>query len=295
MSEGFITSEAGRVELDRWYDKFLGQVEPRFASTSQIIETRLGPTHVRSAGPVDAPPIVILHGAMATSAHVLVEAAPLLRDYRVHAVDVVGQSWKSVQVRPSHKDDTYGDWVADVFAGLKLESAILYGVSFGGFVSMKALVAHPHLAKKLVLVVPAGIVNGSAWEGFTEVGWPMLMYRLSPSEARLKKFFLAIFSEWDEDWGHYFADSMKYTKLDLRVPPLFTPEQTAKLKMPTLVIAAEKDLSFPGVKLIERAKELFPHAKTEILEGIRHCPPATEEAREDLAKRVKRFLNSAAS
>ena len=292
MSTGFVASDAARVELDRWYDKFLAQVESRYPTSAQVIETRLGPTQVRSAGPKDAPPIVLIHGAMATSAHVLVEAAPLLRKYRVHAVDVVGQSWKSVERRPSHKDNSYSDWGADVFAGLGLESAILYGVSLGGFVALKGLVAHPQLAKKLVLVVPAGFVNGSAWEGFTQVGWPMMMYKLAPNEARLRKFFLAIFSTWDEDWGHYFADAMKYMKLDLRVPPLFTVEQTAQLTQPTLVIAAEKDLSFPGAKLLERARELFPHAKTDMLEGVRHCPPSTEEAREDLARRVVQFLES---
>ena len=292
MSTGFVASDVARVELDRWYDKFLSQVESRYPTSAQVIETRLGPTQVRSAGPKNAPPIVLLHGAMATSAHVLVEAAPLLRKYRVHAVDVVGQSWKSVERRPSHKDNSYSDWVADVFAGLGLESAILYGVSHGGFVALKGLVAHPRLAKKLVLVVPAGFVNGSAWEGFTQVGWPMMMYKLAPNEARLRKFFLAIFSTWDEDWGHYFADAMKYMKLDLRVPPLFTVEQTAQLTQPTLVIAAEKDLSFPGAKLLERARELFPHAKTDMLLGVRHCPPSTEEAREDLARRVAQFLES---
>lgn len=289
---GFVVSEEGRAALDGWYEKFLASVEAKSSTSARTVETRLGVTHVRSAGPEDGEPIVMFHGAMATSAHVLVEAAPLLERYRVHAVDVVGQSFKSAEVRPSLKDDAYAGWVSDVFDGLGLSSAVVYGISFGGFVALKGVVARPSLAKKLVLLVPAGFVNGSAWDGFTQVGWPMMMYRLSPSEERLKKFFLAIFSTWDEDWGHYFADAMKHMKLDLRVPPLFKETDTAGLKQPTLVIAAERDLSFPGEKLVERARVLFPHAKTEILEGSRHSPPSTDAARVDLAGRVERFLTS---
>ena len=54
--------------------------------------TRFGDTHVLVAGPVDAPSLVVLHGAMGSSAHMLGELAPLLAKFRVYSVQVIGQS-----------------------------------------------------------------------------------------------------------------------------------------------------------------------------------------------------------
>ena len=69
----------------------------------------------------DAPTIVIVHGAMASSAHLLVELAPLLETHRVYAVDVIGQSPKTPHARPSVKNNDYGIWLAEVLDGLGLQ------------------------------------------------------------------------------------------------------------------------------------------------------------------------------
>ena len=96
---------------------------------------------------------------------------------------------------------------------------------------------------------------------------------------------------WDDDWARYLADSMKLMKTDLRVPPLFGPSDVASFDKPVLVIGAEQDASFPGAALVARAKELFPHAETELLPGAKHGPSTTPEARAALADRVSRFID----
>jgi len=287
---GFVRSEAGRAKLEAWYRAFRDRIGVPF--TERDIKTRFGPTHVISAGPEDAPPVILLHGAMATSAHALVECGPLVDSFRVHAVDVIGQSFKGAEIRLSLTDGSYADFVSDIFAGLGISSAHVFGVSAGGFVALQTAKRYPALISKLVLVVPAGVVNGSALKGFVEVGWPMMLYRIFPSEARLRRFFLAIFSNWDEDWAHYLVDAMKHMKVDLRVPPLFSEADLAGFTKPVLVIAAEHDLSFPGVQLLQRAAVLFPHAEKELLAGSRHSPPTTDEGRRGVAAHITRFLKA---
>ncbi len=57
-----------------------------------VVQTSFGATHLLIAGPKDAPPMVMLHGALASSGHVLPELGPLLHTRRVYALDVIGQS-----------------------------------------------------------------------------------------------------------------------------------------------------------------------------------------------------------
>jgi 2-hydroxy-6-oxonona-2,4-dienedioate hydrolase len=287
MSQGFVRGEEARSQLDAWYEQFRARILA--PTSSRVVSTRFGETHMLVAGPESAPPIVLLHGAMASSAHALAEAGPLVQRFRVYAIDVMGQSHKTVEHRCSYDGDDYGAWLADVFGGLALDRAHVVGVSLGGFVALRAQRAHPELFRTLSLVVPAGLVRGSAWVGFRDVGWPMLTYKLFPSEARLRRFFLAIFTNWDEDWARYFVESSKLMKIDLRVPPLLTPEDV-KLQVPVLVIGAERDLSFPGQALVARARELFPDVETHLLEGSRHSPPTTPEGRAQIAELITAFL-----
>ena len=57
-------------------------------------------THVIVSGPKDAPPLVLLHGYMATSAMWSPNIGDFSKDYRVYAIDVMGQPSKSIPAEP---------------------------------------------------------------------------------------------------------------------------------------------------------------------------------------------------
>lgn len=281
-------SEQARALIADWFDRFRAQL--KVPTESRTVQTRCGPTHVLVGGPEDGPPLVLLHGALASSAHALVELAPLLQTFRVYAVDVVGQSVKSADVMPSVSNDEYGRWLIEVFDGLSLPKAHLIGISWGGFISIRFATLAPERIDRLVLLVPAGMVSGNAWAGFTKMGLPLAMYLLSPTPARLKKFVSNLLTTLDDDWAPYLGDAFRSYKLNMKVPPLAKPEELQGLKAPTLVVAAKADVSFPGTKLLERAAQLFPAlAGTELIEG-QHSPPTTDEFRGWLSTRIATFL-----
>jgi pimeloyl-ACP methyl ester carboxylesterase len=60
------------------------------------IPTRFGMTHVVTSGPQDAPPLVLLHGQAGTLTMWAPNVADFSKDYRVYAIDVMGQPSKSV-------------------------------------------------------------------------------------------------------------------------------------------------------------------------------------------------------
>lgn len=291
MSVLFV-NEAAKAKVASWYESFRdglrGDVESRQLDTPQ------GTTHVLSTGPKHAPPLVCLHGALASSAHVLPELGSLVERYRVHAVDVIGQSVMSADARLSLNDDSYGHWVAAVYRGLGLERAALLGVSWGGYAALRAAVVAPQLISSLILVVPAGIVSGPAWDGFAKLALPILQYRLSPTEKRLSRVCDALFTSPDERWQGYFADALKSYRMDARIPPLMRPEQLQGYRGKSLIFGAEHDISFPGRPLLERARVLLPRAELELLNDCKHCPPFQDEFRVRLAARVDTFLKSAA-
>lgn len=292
MSSQLFRDEAAKARIRGWYDTFRDALQ--VPVTARDLETSVGRTHVLVAGPRDAPPLVCVHGALASSAHVLPELGHLVERYRVYAVDVVGQSVMSADHRLPVKDASYGAWLREVCDGLELERFALMGVSWGGFVAMRLLQVAAARVSALVLMVPAGVVAGSAWRGFVEVGWPMLRYRMSPSPERLRALLTPLFTDADPRWSAYFGDAIGSYRMDMRVPPLMTPDLLASYTGPALVFGAEQDLSFPGAALVARARQLLPQAETVLLEGSKHCPPMDAAFRAATADHVHAFLRAAA-
>lgn len=102
-----------------------------------------------------------------------------------------------------------------ILDGFELGEVNLLGVSWGGFVALQTAATTPQRVKRLVLLVPAGIVTGSIWTGLTRVGLPMFWYKMFPSERNLRRFVEPIFSTWDEDWTQYMGDAVRDFVLDL--------------------------------------------------------------------------------
>ena len=288
----FVNDEKKALMRD-WYARFRSRI--LVPTTEAVVETSFGEAHALLAGPESAPPLVVLHGAFASSAHVLPELGSLVTTRRIVAIDVVGQSPMSADRRVDLEGDSYGRWLGEATSALGIERFDLLGISWGGFVSLRAACLAPGRIDKLVLLVPAGVVEASWWKGMREVGWPMLMYKLFPSEARLRRVVDGIFSAVDDDWFGYFKDALGAYRLDIRVPPLFSAADLERVRCPVLVFGAELDSQFPGAALIERAKTLFPGVEVELLVGAKHSPPLDDVFRSRLSQRIQRFLDAPAA
>jgi pimeloyl-ACP methyl ester carboxylesterase len=180
----FESVDAKRKLVD-WHDRFRTRIG--LPTESFRFSTRLGETHALFCGPLKAPPLLCLHGAMSNSAQAILGAAPLADAFRLIAPDVIGQSPMSAEVRPDANGPAYGEWLSDVFDALKLERACVMGASWGGLIALRAAKRMPHRIEKLSLIVPAGIVQGSIVKAFFKIGWPIMRYRSSPTVHRQPK------------------------------------------------------------------------------------------------------------
>jgi pimeloyl-ACP methyl ester carboxylesterase len=124
---------AYRTLLLRW------PIEPE----SVYVPTRFGQTHVLVVGPVDAPPLVLLHAVSVSSAAWFLNVAPLSQRFRIYAIDAIGDCGRSRMVSVPSDRAAYADWLDDVFMGLGLERASLLGHSYGGFLAINFSILQP--------------------------------------------------------------------------------------------------------------------------------------------------------
>lgn len=286
MASIVFQSEEAKLQMQRasaeFLSRFPGKVEERYANTAQ------GRTRFLVTGPIDGPPLVALHGAMASAAHVLPELGPVVDHCRVYAVDVLGQS-------PWSEDRRMQDpaaWLREVVDELGLDQFALLGASWGGMTALRAALGMPERLRQLVLVVPVGVVTGSIWAGMVDAAWPLMMYRWKPTPARLERILTTQFTTRDAAWAQYLGDALLAYRLDFNVPRFKANDGWQNLRCPVLVFGAEHDIHAPGEPLLRQIEAWLPHAETELLRGSKHCPPLTPEFRQFLGHRILRFLKA---
>ena len=291
MSPSLFEDAAARERMKAWYERVREAIPT--ATTTRTLTTSFRGTHGVGAGPGGGPPPRALHGAVANSGPV-VELGRLPKHFRAHVVDVLGQRVKSEDAALPLKGDAHGRWAAEVMDQLGLERANVLGVSWGGFVTLRFAALHPERIERMALLVPAGVVNGKVLEGIFKLGIPMARFRRSPTPANRERFLNNLLTTTTDDWSDYLADAFQSYRMNMSVPPLAKPAEFASLRAPVLVIAAADDYSFPGDRLLARAKVLFPTlVHSELLPGAKHSPPTTEEFRQRLAGTLATFFQGA--
>jgi 2-hydroxy-6-oxonona-2,4-dienedioate hydrolase len=281
-------NDVARVRRESWFDRFRDRIPGSVASCE--VPTRYGPNQVLLAGCTEGPPLVCLHAMRTGSAFLVAELGPLLERFRVVASDLPGQSVRGLQRKLPLTDDSHARWLGDVLDGLGLGAVNLFGVSWGGFVARQAASAAPERVRRLALLVPAGIANGSHWKGLTKMALPMIRYRVWRTERNLRRLLDPLFTTWDPDWAGYTGDAIRDMPFDARIPPLATDDELRRLTMPVLALGAAEDISFPGEAVAARIRSQVPHADVEVIPGCRHCPPTTEEFRAWLGSRLTSFF-----
>lgn len=290
MKGKIFQNNDAKKKLEVWYQVFLEKID--FPTESKYVETSLGSNHVLIAGDKTKPPLLCLHSMLTSSAHLVSELQELLDHYHIIAPDLPGQSIRGLETRLSYKDDSFAEWLHELVQNMDLKRFDLLGISLGGFAALQFTKIHTQKVRNLILIVPAGIVRGSVWEGIKKMAIPSVLYQLNPSEERLKKFVDPLLTTWDDDWAHYIGDAFTNFKPDLRIPPLISDGELQDWQIPTLVFAGEEDISFPGKPMLQRLKSQNPDIQTELMRNCKHSPPTTPEFRKWLSKQVMKFLKA---
>jgi pimeloyl-ACP methyl ester carboxylesterase len=289
MKSYFSSPKAKEDTLNLYHEK-LDMLAVRYEFLQ--IETTFGDTNVILTGNMEKPPLVLLHGSNGCAPVAIEALIELLKDFRVYAIDVVGQPNLSAEVRPDMKDNSYGQWMFEILTRLNLKNVSLVGISFGGLISWKTLAFDERRISRAFLIVPAGIVNGHPLAVLSNVFFPMKMYQWRKKEKHLLRIIGALFSEPDEFARKFLGLLFMHYEMDFSPIPLIRKAEANKIKTPVYLIAAEKDVLFPGVKMLARARAIFPSLNGSLLlEKSKHVPPAADNQR--IAEFIKKHAEAA--
>jgi pimeloyl-ACP methyl ester carboxylesterase len=262
-------SKQGKKEILSLYDKKLKELNIEFLY--KTMDTSYGETNIIISGKPSNPPILLVHGSNGCAPIALETYPNLYRKFQVFAIDVLAQPNKSAETRLSMKDNSYGLWIHELINQLQLKNVTMAGFSFGGLIILKTLIQNENNIKEVFLSAPAFIVNGNPLIALFKVFIPMKLYMKTQKNKYLEKFLKTLFTEKDEFALAYLSKVFLYFKMDFTPVPIIKKEEAALIKTPITIIAAKKDIIFPGVKMIKRAHKIFPSLKhIVLLESSKH-------------------------
>ena len=257
-------SEEGKQAVFEFYDGLLKKWG--MEHDDQFVSTSFGETHVISVGDKNNPPLVLLHGSGSNATMWLADMTKFASDFRVHAIDIVGQPGKSAEVRPDLNSDGYAKWLREVLVGLGIDKTALMGNSFGGWIALKFSSCFPELVDRIALVATSGV---SAVKFSSTVRMIFNAMRGEKGMIRLQELV---------NGGDEIPEvAVKYTALMMAhyVPlvdplPVFSDEDLDKLTMPVLFIGGEHDFFMNSQKTADRLNELLPKVKTVVIPDNGH-------------------------
>ncbi len=273
--KALFKTEIGKKEILDLYDQKLEELNIDF--TYLNIDTSFGKTNIIATGESTKPPIILIHGSNGCAPIALETYPNLSKNFRVYAVDVVAQPNKSEDRWLSMKDDSYGRWVNEIISSLKLEKVTLVGFSLGGLIILKTLEFDESKVKQVYLAAPAYIVNGNPLKALFKIFIPMKRFMRTQKMKHIEKFLRELFTERDEFAISYLSKVFLHFKMDFTPVPVISKSRASSIQTPITLFAAQDDILFPGIKMIKRARKIFPSLKSvQMFEASKHVQNKTQ-------------------
>ncbi|GGM54974.1 Ndr family protein [Dactylosporangium sucinum] len=251
-------------ELQREYRRLLDRWP--VPSEQLRVPTGQGETFVVACGPAGAPPLVLLHGAIANSASWMGDAAGLSERFRVYAVDVIGEAGLSAPARPPLASDAYAAWLDDVLDGLGVDRAAFAGISLGGWLALDYAIRRPDRVDRLVVLNPGG-VGRQRW------GAVLLSVVLLPFGRWGRRVAVgrALGAALPGPFMDYFLRLQAAFRPRREVLPVFGDAALRGIRAPLLAVLGGRDALLDAAGTRRRLEALVPHATVRFLPGAGHA------------------------
>lgn len=293
MVTSLYKSAAGRDAVLAAYDR--GVVGLTFPVRSRVVETRFGSTHMLVAGPTDAPPLLVVHGANGSADQMAAGLPWCAAANLCHYLDVPGEPNRSSEVRPGKRGDGLGLWLGDVLGGLGIERSAMLGISGGAYAVLKAAAVIPARVERAVLLVPEGLSTARPLAFLMEVLWPMIRYGLRRDEANARRVMAVLTGLPAEEVPtaalERFRLVLDHVKAVADRGPMLTAAELAGFVAPVFIVAAGRDAVFPGEAAVQRARQVlnnFDSGDVVFLPEAGHVHP--DVVGPAVARRVGEFL-----
>ena len=234
---------------------------------SVFLDTSYGKVHVIMSGPIDAPPLLLIHASAVAGWSWLDNVGELNQHYRTYAVDSIGDVGKSVLRdlnTPLAGAQEIGAFYTEVTDKLGFNQAYLAGASIGGYIATNYALYAPERVKKLVLL-------GSMGYGSTNT--TVLLMVLAQSfplrwvQDRTLAWALGDAPHVKERFGQWFRLVLSGTVPKPTPPSSFTPEQLQQMQVPVLAFFGTKDKVIGDAGKARALAENIPDVRVELVES----------------------------
>jgi pimeloyl-ACP methyl ester carboxylesterase len=241
------------------------------------ISGRFGCTHLVASGPEDAPPLVLLHGGRASLTMWSANVGDLSRDYRVYAIDIIGQPGKSIPDRTFKRREDLLPWFSELLDSLKITRADLVGQSYGGWFALNYAIHQPERVRKVVLISPAACFLPLNWQHSLRGA---LMFFFPTRSAMLRFKLWETFPENIQSPENRAFFNAKAEQLYLgfkyfrcqgeATPDIFSDQDLGRIQAPTLVLIGQQEVIYDPVASIERARRRIPNVEASLVPNASH-------------------------
>ncbi len=293
MKDYIYKSQQSEKIVKELYDQQLKSLGVAYEDL--YLPTRFGKTHVLRVGNPEGEPLLLFHGGNSTAPYSLKQNMHLITDYLIYVPDTIGHPGKSDQKVLSSDTLEYGEWASDVIDSLGFEKMICMGESFGGGILAKLMCTAPEKILKAILLVPAGIDNASKSKLILSMGIPMILYLATKKEKWFQKTFLPMTSNnepMDKDTLEMMRISFHHVRVNPNMPSNIAEKDLKNYHAPTLLLAGEKDVLFPGERVIKRAEEIFPRVQAHLLKDCGHLYFTSEKRKQHIKRILDGFLSN---
>lgn len=249
-------------------------------------------TFFLEAGPVDAPPVILLHGLGATNVSMATLIPALARDHRVIAPDLPGFGETDKPMRPLHAA-YFARWLVGLLDVLGLPRVSVIGNSMGGRIALELGMRAPTRTDRLVLLAPS-----MAWKAFRQLvpvarllrpeiaAVPLIVPRIQVLTVLRSLFakperlvptwldaaadeFLHVFSSPRGRIGFFHAARQIY--LEQSHGPTGFWQRLGSLQAPSMFVWGEKDWLVPA-SFARHTADAVPHATSVTIDDCGHVP-----------------------
>lgn len=264
-------SPAGKQAIGALYRRVLDRWPvPRH---EMVVPTCQGGTFIIASGDRHVPPVVLFHGSGTNSGAWLGDVADWAQQYRVYAVDMIGEPGFSAASRPPLTSAAYAAWLDDVWDHLGLEKASVVGVSLGGWLGLDYAVRRPQRVASLSMLSPPGIGRQNHLF-LLRIG----LLRLCGTWG-LRRSMQLVAGGADalpRQASDYLAVVFRNFRPRMERIPIRSDAELAALTMPVQLILGGKDVLIRSGETRNRMERLVPHLRLTFLENVGHIlPPQT--------------------
>jgi pimeloyl-ACP methyl ester carboxylesterase len=237
-------------------------------SEHHTLTTQYGQVHYIECGNRYKPPLVMLHAA-SMGAHSWAENLdPLLENYHIFSIDNPGEGNKSelndALVFPGSPEEV-AELYCELLDSMKIDSAVVFGASNGGFIAQSLASFHPEKVSRLVLFGPMGLTRLT--KGSIAMMALTTMYPFQFLRDAVAGWALGHDPACHLKYGAWFNEVMKGTIPSVTKPVPLTTGQKSRMDIPVLLFLGRHDRIVGDAEEAKRVAEEYPDIRIEILES----------------------------